>query len=321
MAFEMIEKYRLYICESGDTKKVTEIEEGSPLIETDTNLFYRFDGSSWVIENQCIKNMLDFNTVLGAGLNPKLTAGAGFTSNGISTTTENILTPLYNDINLSNIYYPPTAQKLWVVSTDAQDNPTGTGASLLGISGLDTNYNEITDVVQLNGITPVETNLDFIRANACFILGYGTGNVKINDERFPAGNLFVSGTSDLTGGLPDDPMIGVDGTNADDFLKETANREAIYTVPDNKIFIMKDYTCNTELSKTARLAIHVRLYGEDFFRMIPPQTLSEGVNKLSFDSIFALPPRTDIQGRVKNNTGTSNSFVYLNFVGHLYDIS
>ena len=50
MAFEMVKKYRLYQCESTDTKKTTNIDEGSQLFETDTKRKYRFDGTTWVEE-------------------------------------------------------------------------------------------------------------------------------------------------------------------------------------------------------------------------------------------------------------------------------
>ena len=49
MAFEMIEKYRIYHCESGDVKKTDEIDEGSWLFETDTRNKYIFNGTAWVI--------------------------------------------------------------------------------------------------------------------------------------------------------------------------------------------------------------------------------------------------------------------------------
>jgi len=48
MAFEMIEKYRIYHCESGDIKKTDNIEEGSWLFETDTRNRYFFNGTTWV---------------------------------------------------------------------------------------------------------------------------------------------------------------------------------------------------------------------------------------------------------------------------------
>jgi hypothetical protein len=48
MAFEMIEKYRIYHCESGDVKKTDNIEEGSFLFETDTGYRYIFNGTAWV---------------------------------------------------------------------------------------------------------------------------------------------------------------------------------------------------------------------------------------------------------------------------------
>ena len=48
MAFKMVEKYRKYICLSGDTKITSNIEEGSELKETDTGLEYVFNGVNWV---------------------------------------------------------------------------------------------------------------------------------------------------------------------------------------------------------------------------------------------------------------------------------
>jgi len=48
MAFEMIEKYRIYICQSTDIKKTDNIEEGSFLFETDTKKRYMFNGTAWV---------------------------------------------------------------------------------------------------------------------------------------------------------------------------------------------------------------------------------------------------------------------------------
>lgn len=268
-----------------------------------------------------VNQFLNFNTVLGAGLNPKITGPGGFTAHGTSTTTENFITPLRTNINLSNIYYPTTAQKLYIASTSVQDNATGTGASLVGISGLDANHEEIFDVVQLTGQTAVESNLDFIRANAIYVLTFGSGSVLVNGERLPDGNIFLAGTNDFTEGVPTDPMLGIDGTNLDPFLQDLANREALYTVPANKLMLMTDYTMNTELAKAARISIHVRLFGEDFFRMVSPQTLNEGVNELSFDTVFAIPPRSDIQMRTKNKTGTSDAFVAVNFTGALYDVS
>lgn len=269
----------------------------------------------------CINEFVDFDTVLGVGLNEKVSGPGGFTAHGISTTTENFITPLRTNINLSNIYYPTSAQKLYLASTSSQDSASGTGASLVGIAGLDTNYEEIFDVVQLNGQTGVESNLDFIRANAIYVLTFGSGSVLVNGERFSAGNIYLAGTNNFTLGVPTDPMLGIDGTNADTFLQDLANREALYTIPANRILLIKDYTMNTELAKAARVSIHVRLFGEDFFRMVSPQTLQEGVNKLSFDTVFAIPPRSDIQMRTKNNTGSSDAFVAVNFTGALYDAS
>ena len=50
MAFEVIEKYRIYISKSTDIKKTTDIYEGSLLFETDTSSIFIFDGADWVMQ-------------------------------------------------------------------------------------------------------------------------------------------------------------------------------------------------------------------------------------------------------------------------------
>lgn len=57
------------------------------------------------------------------------------------------------------LWVPPTQARVHnIVSTDANDNGTGTtGALTLRIFGLDTNYNEINEDITLNGQTIVAT--------------------------------------------------------------------------------------------------------------------------------------------------------------------
>lgn len=63
MAFEMIDLYRLYTCESGDVKKVDDIERGSILKETDTGFEYIFNGVSWVFYPRTVQVSDGTNTV------------------------------------------------------------------------------------------------------------------------------------------------------------------------------------------------------------------------------------------------------------------
>ena len=71
--------------------------------------------------------------------------------------------------------YPSSALVMSAVSSSASDT-----MSVL-IVGLDADYNEITETVTLNGITPVSTNLSFFRINSAAILsGENLGNISIS---------------------------------------------------------------------------------------------------------------------------------------------
>lgn len=67
-------------------------------------------------------------------------------------------------------------ETLSVVSTDAGDNATGLGARTMVILGLDENYNEITEIVTLTGLTPVITQKSFLRVYRAIVITAGTNS-------------------------------------------------------------------------------------------------------------------------------------------------
>jgi hypothetical protein len=72
--------------------------------------------------------------------------------------------------------YPSSAVQMSLVSSNAADTMT------VAISGLDANYNQIADLVTLNGTTPVTTNINFYRINSAAILsGSNVGNISISN--------------------------------------------------------------------------------------------------------------------------------------------
>jgi len=70
--------------------------------------------------------------------------------------------------------FPTSAATLSLVSSDAADTMT------VLVSGLDADYQEIYDVVTLQGVTPVSTANTFFRVNSSVILsGSNAGNITI----------------------------------------------------------------------------------------------------------------------------------------------
>ena len=61
--------------------------------------------------------------------------------------------------------YPAAAEKLKVISSDADDDgdPAGNGARTVTLTGRDGDYATATETVTLNGTTAVETDATFLR--------------------------------------------------------------------------------------------------------------------------------------------------------------
>jgi hypothetical protein len=95
-----------------------------------------------------------------------------------------------------NSYYkfPETGTLLNIYSDNANDASGGTGATQLVVIGLDENLDNISEVVILNGVTPVQTASSFFRVNRFFVIGAGTSQqnegtitIESNDTSDPLG--------------------------------------------------------------------------------------------------------------------------------------
>ena len=73
-----------------------------------------------------------------------------------------------------NLTYLTVAETLNVVSTDANDTSAGTGARSVAILGIDASFNVISDVVTLDGTTPVESAVAFYRITGLFLFQAGS---------------------------------------------------------------------------------------------------------------------------------------------------
>jgi hypothetical protein len=84
--------------------------------------------------------------------------------------------------------FPATAQTMNVKSSSASDNST---ARVL-ISGLDTNWNTLTETVALNGTADVDTVGSFLRINSVIMTAAGSGQTS------NVGNITVKNQSNTT---------------------------------------------------------------------------------------------------------------------------
>jgi hypothetical protein len=88
--------------------------------------------------------------------------------------------------SLATINYMTVADNLNIFSADVNDTILGTGARKVLLTGLDANFDQVIETIELNGTTPVQTLNQYIRINRCIVIeagtiGYNIGIITIED--------------------------------------------------------------------------------------------------------------------------------------------
>lgn len=133
------------------------------------------------------------------------------------------------------ISWQTSADVLDVVSTSANDDVGSTGAAKIRIFGLDADFNEIDEIVEMDGVNPVTTTKSYIRCFRAFACDVGTyhgsniGNITISYQT----------TTDVAAYIP----AGAGQTE-----------QAMYTVPANHTAHLLELQVHVDASKTAQIA-------------------------------------------------------------------
>ena len=75
--------------------------------------------------------------------------------------------------------FPTDVNIVRVNSTDAGDNATGTGARTITIEGLDSNYEEVSVDLTMNGVAGVNTTQTFTRVHRAFVKTAGSSEFNL----------------------------------------------------------------------------------------------------------------------------------------------
>ena len=195
----------------------------------------------------------------------------------------------------SNVYtYPATAGVILVTSSDSDDN-TGT----VQISGLDENYNEVSETLTIGGS---EGTQQFIRVFRMILLTAGTGSTNV-------------GT--ITARHTDQSSTQIDVAKILPGIGQTLM--STYTVPANKrAYILRFYSTVDVKDKQATIIGVARLFGQTAFNTKAYFT-SNG-NTVNYDYVIPLPfpPKTDFEVRAKSPTGVGISATYDIILENLY---
>ncbi len=188
-----------------------------------------------------------------------------------------------------------------VLSANANDTADGSGARTVILQGLDSNGNELSEIVTLNGTTPVTTTNTWTRMNRAIVLTSGADN-----QNFNAGDITARGSDDNSNVY----MVMPAGTNQ--------TQIACYTVPAGKTLYFKNFYVEMSRSSgtSASGGIWVRENGASP-RIIRQFSISQNsaFNK-SFIGGLVFPELTDFAVRVtsvsSNNASVTASFDIIN---------
>lgn len=117
---------------------------------------------------------------------------------------------------------PTAAIAMEIVSTSVNDTAAGTGAQLIEVHGLDANWDEISEVKAMNGLTAVPLENTYIRINNIHTMQCGSGGVT-------AGIVKIQGA----GGGTEYDRITTGGN---------MNLQAHWTVPRNHMAFVYDWS-------------------------------------------------------------------------------
>jgi len=185
--------------------------------------------------------------------------------------------------NATTYTYITSASTLTLVSTSASDD---TSAKIL-ISGLDANFNPLSETLAMNGVTGVTTVNSYFRVNSLLMVSPGTG------QSTNVGTITLKQSSNIVAQI----NIGI-----------AKSQSTIYTVPAGYTFYLDLAEVNTSNSYTGSTIVTYKVQainnttGVKLAVLQQPFVSIYTANRAS--DPFAYAEKTDIQWQLVTNTGT-----------------
>lgn len=226
--------------------------------------------------------------------------------------------PINQDVTIweepsNSIYtYLSAATTMYISSTSVSDT-----TQPIIVSGLDANYDPITGIAVLNGQTQVEIvniagggAITFLRISGDMLNGTSSGDNLVGD-------VYVSESTALTGGIPDDK------TKIKGFIlaKFNISRTGVYTVPNG--FTAFLYQSGVTTKKNDDLEVNFVSIREGGATLIPSTIhLYQNIQNIPL-SYISFPEKSDFELRVKasnNNTSLASIVSFLLIDNNFIDL-
>lgn len=188
---------------------------------------------------------------------------------------------IWDTPTLRPFLYSPVAFE--ILSSSASDTAAGTGARTVVVTTLDGSFNEVTQVVTLNGTTPVALTGTHIRVNFMIVLTVGTAATNVATSGINVGDITVR----VSGGGSTQGFIGAD---------IGIMRNGFFTVPAAKTFIATNLLINVNRAAASGGTASMPFFAVDAVGarvLAQNNTIAElGPLQLTIPAGFSLPEKT-----------------------------
>jgi hypothetical protein len=196
----------------------------------------------------------------------------GITRTGFNSTITNTPEDIWT-VGGQQVYLD-AAEIINIVSTDVDDNSTGTGLQTLRIFGLDNNFDEVEEDVIMNGLTIVPTVNSYIRVHD--LIGISAGSSGNNEGD-------ITATASIDGSIQNE-MLG--GGNASQSLQ--------YTIPNGKTGGLTTLTFSDAAGDAMIFSLFTRPFG-GLFTIQNVEQIVGGTFEYTFDPYPGVSEKTDVR--------------------------
>lgn len=189
------------------------------------------------------------------------------------------------------IVHPTVAGVVTITSTSANDTSAGTSARTVMIIGLDGDFNQIVDVVSLNGTANVTSNQSFLRINNLVVVTVGA-------------NPFNDGI--ITGSIDGNIQVTID-------TGKGLNHDVHYCVPAGSTAYMMHADVWRGADREARIELFYKTNGGPWISPGHIQTYRTQILVPVFGGVV-LPEKTDVKFQCSVDQSTVSATMYVNFL-------
>lgn len=195
-------------------------------------------------------------------------------------------------------YHPATAGTVDIVSDSAEDTAAGDGLAVLVVEGLDADYNEVSETVNLTGLTPVTTTTSFLRVVRAYGTELGSGATIATNPQFSNLGTISATHNSLT--PPNDAVLSIPPNVGQTQI-------ALYTVPAGHTAHIYSFSASsgkettgsgTNPVTTVRLLQRPKMEGSDCsWRIMDEFVLKDTAVQINYPFPICVPEKTDIEVR------------------------